>query len=197
MPTVIGLMGYATAGKDEAARALFPLGFRRVSNADPVRSGLLALNPIVLLKYEYNHDGHISDVRGVRLSEIVELHGWDNAKKIPEVRELLQRYGTEAGREIHGADCWCRIARRDVADLLSRGYHAVITDIRFQEEIDFVAEFSGVLWRITRPGVGPVNGHRSESLVAICEREIANDSTVQVFHDRVRDAAVSLLRTSP
>ena len=79
MINVIGLCGYATAGKDEAARGLEPFGFQRVSFADPVRAAALAIDPIVA----YNVD-HIP-VSPVRLSDLVLAYGWE-AKRNPEAR---------------------------------------------------------------------------------------------------------------
>ena len=44
---IIGLTGYAGAGKDEAANALTAQGWRRFSFADAVRELLLEINPII------------------------------------------------------------------------------------------------------------------------------------------------------
>lgn len=173
---VVGLTGYATAGKDEAARGL--TGWTRVSLADPVRAAALALDPLV-------------DDSGHRLSELVDCVGWDAAKRSPEVRRLLQRLGTEAGREIHGGDCWTKIAERKAREVLAAGGSVVFTDIRFPEEAAMVRRLGGKVVRITREGVGPVNAHVSDNQTIDADETVRNDGTVMDLHEAIREAVHS------
>lgn len=143
---LIGLAGYAGAGKDTAAQGLIAQGWQRIAFADAVREAAAALDPLV--------SGN------ARLSEIVLQAGWEGAKQLPEVRRLLQRLGTEAGRDIHGDDCWLRIAERKVKAATAP---VVITDVRFPNEAAFVLASGTLVW-IERPGVGPANDHTSEAL---------------------------------
>lgn len=142
--TLIGLTGYAGAGKDAVATHLTErCGFTRVAFADALRSSLYALNPII---------------GPTRLQEHVDAVGWDAAKAHPEVRALLQRLGTEAGRNVLGTDIWVDAAMR-YADLWE---HCVISDCRFPNEAAAVIIRKGHLVRVVRPGVEAVNGHISE-----------------------------------
>lgn len=171
---VIAFCGYAGSGKDEAAKAL-PL-FTRVAFADAVREAALALDPIVKSYDEVTY----------HLTDLVRLKGWGEAKQEPEVRRLLQRMGTEAGRDIHGQGCWVRIAARKIA----AAGDVVITDMRFPNEVEFVRQLGGKIIRIVRPGVGPVNGHCSESFQIEAHIEIVNDGTVDELHEKVREAVL-------
>src|SRR5581483_2011292 len=94
---LLGLMGYAQAGKDTVAKLLVEeFGFTRIAFADALREALYALNP--LIPFEGDH---------VRLRWLIDASGWEEAKvRHPEVRELLQRLGTESGRNVLGADVW-------------------------------------------------------------------------------------------
>lgn len=172
---VIALCGHAFSGKDSAAKPLLNNGWRRVAFATPLRSALLRLNPIVD-EFDTAHS-------------LVTRVGWDDAKKLPEVRRLLQRLGTEAGRDIHGQDCWVKLAAKaiDAADC-----PVVITDLRFPEELPLVRYYGGkVIW-IERPGVGPVNGHKSDNLAWLKDKAdhvIVNDGTIEELHAKIREVA--------
>lgn len=178
---VIGLCGFAGSGKDEAAKALVSDGWTRVSFADALRDALYALNPIISQRIFRTHDGNVQNT--TRVAQSVNAHKWEGAKADPEVRELLQRMGTEAGRNIHGPDCWVQIARRKIE---AAPGNVVLTDCRFQNEIDLLREYGGTLIRIERKGVGPVNGHVSEQLQAEPDHVIANDGTVAELHEKIR-----------
>lgn len=201
---LIGLCGYAGSGKDAAAAFLtgLPAGhpdgpWRRLAFADAVRAGLLALDPAVGVKCEpaakENNEGIEFDFIPVLLSEYIAIcGGWDEAKKSPEVRRLLQRYGTEAGREIHGDDCWVDVVERRIlknwVDIGPEGQlKFVITDVRFPNERDMIRRRGGIIVRITRPGVGPKNGHVSERLVEEItpDAEIVNDGSLDDLRAKV------------
>lgn len=152
----IGLIGYAGTGKDWLAQQLIAAGddppFTRVSFADKVRELALRVDPILA----YGD----SEIEGgpIRLSDHVQAVGWEEAKKDPEVRRLLQEIGTGV-RDLVGEDVWVNAA--DVIDRAHEG-PVVVTDVRFPNEARLIERLGGVLVRVIRPGVGPVNGHRSE-----------------------------------
>jgi len=165
---VIGLCGYAGSGKDTAAQGLIELGWQRVSFADPIREMALAIDPWI---EPWNNSG--------RLSNIVREYGWEVAKNsFPEVRRLLQRIGTEAGRDILGQDVWLDVAERKMIQAeCDQCPGVVITDMRFENERIMLGDWKATFVRISRPGVGPVNEHQSDQLLASFEvdHEIVND----------------------
>lgn len=160
---LIGLSGYAKSGKDTAAQALTAIGWQRLAFADAVRESLLAIDPVV----EHEH---------ARVSELVNDIGWDDSKKIGEVRQLLQRTGTEAGRNIHGPDCWIDIVAKQLI-----GQPTVITDCRFANEFALIRQRGGIVVQVVRPGVGPVNEHVSEQLPEP-DLRIVNNGTIEDLH---------------
>jgi hypothetical protein len=171
---VVGLVGYATAGKDAAAAALVQDGWLRVAFADAVREALLELDPLVM-------SGH-------KLSELLYRCDFQEAKRHGEVRRLLQRLGTEAGRNIHGQDCWVKIAERKIEATTA---NVVLTDVRFSDEAAFVRSLGGKLVYIERPGVGPVNGHVSDAGISAlktqCDVAIHNEGTVEELYAKIRE----------
>jgi len=127
---LVAIHGKLGVGKDTLAS--FLTDHTPYSFADPLRKGLLALNPLVYTEGDEPE----------WLQRLVHCYGWDEAKKIPDVRRLMQAYGTEAGRDIHGKDCWVKLAEEFV------GNHkkVVIRDVRFQNEVDAI-----YAWEFTKP----------------------------------------------
>jgi len=186
---VLGMMGKKRSGKDTfAVRLIEQHGFTKVSLADPLREMLKALDPIVDCGNGYGA------LESVWLTDVLgDEDDWEVAKELPEVRRLMQRIGTEAGRNVLGDDIWTNAAQRTIRDIDGP---VVITDVRFPNEFNLVEEIlDGWTVRITRPSlpVG-VDLHPSETALddTYPRYEIINDGTVADLHNAadllVRDA---------
>lgn len=173
---LIGLHGFPGAGKDSVAKLLADYGYARIAFADKMREALLGLNPVVI----------VEGGRGIRLAPLVRAHGWDKLKRsVPEVRGLLQRIGTEAGRNIHGEDVWVRLALSSVwpADKV------VVSDVRYPNEAAAIHGRGGVVVNVVRPGCGPVNDHASERVLP-CDYTLHNDGKhIEPLRDSVSHLA--------
>lgn len=197
-PRIIGLHGYAQSGKDTVAGFLRDAGYQRLAFADRLRECVYALNPGVgVVEWE---DGPLSgEVEMARLQDEVDDIGWDRAKvENPEVRRLLQVFGTEVGRELIKDSIWVDIVLDQMADGLEHDEAKfVITDMRFPNEVTGLLQFGedeGVrveLWKIERPGVGPVNAHVSDAGLAdsLFDLIIDNDSSLEDLQAKVLFAA--------
>jgi hypothetical protein len=179
MINFVGIHGVARSGKDTAAQALVDIGYTRVAFADILRKGLYALNPIA----QVDSVGRI-----YRVQDIVDELGWDEAKSIGDVRALLQRMGTEAGREIHGEDVWVDLAFR----ALDPEGHYVFTDVRFPNEAGkFIrmSPFKSLLLKVNRPGVTSVNEHVSDAGLPDdwFDTLVENDGTIEELHTKMLD----------
>lgn len=188
LPTVIGMHGYARSGKDTVAQFLAPFGYKRLAFADRLRECMYALNPII---------GADSYGRLIRLRDAVDEVGWDEAKSVvlakdedPEIRRLLQVFGTEVGRELLSDSIWVDI----VLDQIKEGWREnqsarfVITDVRFPNEevglrtgLGFLRTIDIQLWKVTRPGVNPVNSHVSDAGLAdsLFDKVLSNHGTLE------------------
>lgn len=175
---IIGLSGYARSGKDEAAKVLVEkYGFERIAFADKLRDFLYALNPKVGRKWLF---------REVRLRDVIDEYGWDGykeSKHVSEIRPLLQRLGTEAGRNVLWDSIWIDAAFHG----LDPAGNYVVTDCRFPNEAEAVRERGGSVVRITRSGVGPANGHASETSLDDYEFDyrIDNSGTLEEYHTAI------------
>lgn len=155
---LVGLTGYAGSGKDTFAKSLrLRGGYERVGFADAVKEMALVLDPWVLTPNK-NGDHDLQP-----LSVVVRVLGWDEAKKIPDVRQYLQKLGTEAVRDIINKDAWVMAAQAKIWPLITEGTNVVVTDVRFQNEADLIRSWGGRVFRVTRPGFEPVNNHISDT----------------------------------
>lgn len=167
---LIGLTGRAGCGKDTVARILCETqGFVQIALADPLRDGLKAMFGL--------SDDQISrrDLKETRI---------DWLGKSP--RELMQTLGTEWGREQVSADIWLRVARRRIEKIKASPpcLHIngiVISDIRFENEADWLRAQGGCVWHIHRPAGCVLSihtaAHSSEQHIPALDSEPHIDNT--------------------
>lgn len=171
---IIGLSGFAQVGKDTVAKTLVDdYGFEVRSFAQPMRDALYTLNPIV------HAQGGTYKMQG-----LIDAYGWDVAKvQYPEIRRLLQVFGTEVGRKMFGENFWVNQAFAGVHS----SKNVVFTDVRFPNEASMIKDFYGQVWRIERPGVHAVNNHPSESSMDkwTFDKIIRNDSDIEALQEKV------------
>ena len=171
---LVGVAGYARAGKDSTADILVrECGFRRLGFADTLKAILADVNP---------------QVGATRLDNRLSWHGWEGAKTDPEVRQLLQRLGVACRQHI-GPDVWVDAVFRKIEDTFDEDGPSrwVIPDVRFPNELAAVRSHGGQVWRVERPGCGPVNGHISETAIdgERFDQVIPNDGTLADLRDNV------------
>lgn len=209
---LIGLVGKKRAGKDTfAERLIAEHGFVKVSFSAPVKEAALAVDPIIADRREF--DGMLPgpDYKLVRLSEVVQEFGWEEAKTYSEVRRFLQRLGTDAIRALD-PDFWVRAgmlrAQRLRSDLLRfddgldnppTGYErqaspVVITDVRFANEARAITDAGGILVRVERPDADDGDTHASEVELDTypVDKLVYNGGTVQQLHNEADAVAASL-----
>lgn len=195
---VIGLTGVARSGKDTVAGLI--VDELRECGLDTRREGFadrLKLSAALALGLPVKGEGADAVVSAVASCDALKVcgsiqtlieHGpYDVQEVTVNGREYLQRYGTEAHRDLFGDDFWVDALlplqrrsighggviadpARDDCDVL------VIPDVRFDNEARRVLKYEGEVWRVTRPGVDAVNAHASESGIPddLVTREVGN-----------------------
>jgi hypothetical protein len=176
---LIAFSGLKGSGKDTAANYLAEkYHFRKIAFADALRQMLLIIDPEVTFEDMWGFNCR-------RLSQIVSEEGWDEAKwRYPEVRRLMQVTGTEAVRMLFGEDSWVNILDKRFPDLADNDTRYVITDCRFDNEVEFVRNQGGVIVWIDRPGTAS-DGHSSESdhLRDLASTIVHNGRTIDDLYD--------------
>lgn len=135
---LLGLNGFRGAGKDTAGEYLCKIyGFERLSFAQKLKESAAALFGIEpSLWDELKNEGG-----GIFL---IDEHGSSLAKA--SYREFLQRYGTEAHRDIFGYDFWVDHALKGINP--NKNY--LFTDARFENELEKIRNLGGKNLRIER-----------------------------------------------
>ena len=183
---LLALCGFAGAGKDAVADVLVnEYGYIAQAFADPLREMAAAINPIL------EDDGETQDGL-IRYCAVVDALGYDEAKRrYPEMREFLQRLGTEAGRGVLGENVLVDAAFLHADNDLAHDDDVVFTDCRFLNEAEAVRERGGSIVLVIRPGVEATNGHVSERFAAELEDSggydylLSNDGTLDDLYAKV------------
>lgn len=168
---IIGLTGYAGSGKSTAAAVLVDLGWSQRKFAAPLKAMLRAM----------------LDIQGVPPDVVERMIEGDLKERCSVMlggktpRHAMQALGTEWGRMRLADSIWIEAAMRTVD---SKGL-TVFDDCRFPNEAEAIRVRGGVVVRIERPGVGPINGHVSEVLVEP-DFTIFNEDGVTDLREKMR-----------
>lgn len=168
---IIGIHGFAGSGKDTAADALETQGFERRSLADPMKE--------VCQKLFGWSD---SRLWGPSCNRDAVDPAWGFS-----ARDALVPLGTEWGRALH-PDLWVAALFRSMPE----DADVVIPDVRFQNELDYIATHGGATIEVRRPGVCP-GEHLSEAggLLRL-DGSILNDGSIECLHRRVREECANI-----
>lgn len=194
MSKVIGLGGHKESGKDAIADYLVrDHGFVKIGMSDPLNEAMLKLNPLVGIGVQIEENlssrngfSRINRTREVRYADIIAERGYVEAKKEPEVRGLLQRFGTDVVRDLLGKDVWVAKATDRIWKLMHDGKDVVLTGVRFENELRMFDRFAGnakTAW-VSRPGYNG-DGHASENGVdpADFDVRIHNNATLEDLYE--------------
>jgi len=139
---LIGLIGFIGSGKDTAGDILASMGWKRDGFAKPLKDAVAAIFGWDRVKL----DGHTKEDREWR--ERKDEY-WSKALgKTVTPRLALQWMGTEAGRNVFGEDLWTASCLKRIQDDSKNNY--VVTDVRFNNEIEAINKAGGYLIRISR-----------------------------------------------
>lgn len=167
---IIGLCGKARSGKTTAAEAIeLEFGAKHLSFAEPLRK-------------------FVQEITGGYTDEDKEMYiEWLGASP----RVLMQTLGTDWGREMIHDDIWVNICMQKAShhDLV------VISDVRFDNEVDAIKERGGCLIYIERPGCVPVSEHISErnDTQRFCDYTIVNNGSKSLLERMATDAVYDWL----
>lgn len=205
---LVGLGGKLRSGKDEVADRLSLYDFVKLGMSDALHEAMLKIDPYVpveielgklqrwLMRVIFRRDETVFDFE--RYSSICARVGYVEAKTNPEVRRLLQKLGTDVGRNMIGENVWVNIMARKIDDHRGAGHPVVVTGVRFRNEVAMIEELGGRAVWVDRPGIqAPTEGtaaHASENSVSEGDFSVTllNDSTLESLRLKVDDLARSL-----
>ena len=179
---LLGIHGKARTGKDTIANYLVQnQGFIRNGLADPVKR---AAQQIFMLTDEQTWNDEFKEV-------VIPYWGMSP-------REMFQKVGTEGGRMVFGNDVWIKrwtyhyTTYKDVTNY-------VVSDIRFQNEADYIRSLGGIVIHVTREGarsllVGDTHKHASEVTLPVHSNDfvIVNDGSKAALYAKLDNVIASL-----
>lgn len=202
---IIGLNGYATTGKDEIAKMIkkYQNNFQIRKFSDKLKqvASILTGHPVT--------DFEDQDFKAADLSMDwfvwsykLNVTGTDVEPKYnaaPElramtVREFLQKLGTDAVRHGLHENTWVNALMADYIGIYDIDTDRttypkwIITDTRFLNEAFAIKERDGIVVRIDRTGVGPINNHKSETELDHYEFDyrIVNNGSLEDLDNKVK-----------
>lgn len=187
---IIALNGLGRAGKDTGCRIiqelLYPRPVYREGFADRLKvSAAAALGLPVDVLESLKDTGRITIER--REQDPYDHQAAANHTYVQSlgVRRYLERYGTEAHRDVFDQNFWIEAVMESHYDRLleERTAVTVITDSRFPNEAATVLNNDGEIWEIVRPDVSLDSDHPSNQPLPreLVTRTIMNDTDLQGY----------------
>lgn len=172
---IIGLSGYAKSGKDEVAKIIQELqtGWKVKKFSGALKKVASLLTGIPQDKFEDQEfkQSYLGSEWSLPVETPLDaVFGDVQFMQMMSVREFLQKLGTDAIRDGLHPNAWVNAAmvgyypiHHDHAPNGIEYPNWIFTDCRFPNEAQAIKDRGGVIIRIDRPGVGPVNNHPSET----------------------------------
>jgi hypothetical protein len=137
---IVGILGFAGSGKDTVGSMLIEAGYEKASFASTLKDAVS-----IIFNWDREMlEGSTKESREwrERPDEYWSRHLGYNVTP----RLILQRFGTEAGRNVLGENIWVYSLLRS----LDSNKKYVITDVRFPNEISMIKSVGGTLIRVKR-----------------------------------------------
>lgn len=187
---LIGLNGRLKAGKDttfQIIKELYPEA-ERVSFADPLKESAaqaLGLSLETLETLKGHEEIHMEFPSGMVMSSTLASHPKSELSHWKlNIRSYLQRYGTEAHREVFGDNFW--VDQALPLDLDHSDRLLVVTDMRFPNEAQRVLDLGGHTVRVVRDVQTAHSLHPSEQDIDhMCRYTIDNTGTLNDLYEEV------------
>lgn len=209
--TLIGLTGRRGSGKDTAFQFISEWAERRGLLA--VRRGFgdkLKVSAAKALGFDLADEDALVIMNSLKNGGEIATTVLDQSILLAiDGREFLQRYGTEAHRDVFGEDFWVDallpiapehevnvnrwqkkfIICDPATNAPMMPDFAVVTDVRFKNEAQRIKDLGGVIWEIYRPGEGQ-DAHVSEAGLPrhFIDKTIDNDASIEAFQATVNSA---------
>lgn len=157
---IIGISGYSGSGKDLAGTIIQEISLNKwhvKKWAGKLKSMASILTGIPVEKFEDQEFKKTEMGPEWDCQFYTEGSGWQRRPML--VRDFLQKLGTDAVRNNLHENTWVNATLADYTN----DDNWIITDTRFPNEAKAIKKAGGIVIRINRPGVQPINPHPSET----------------------------------
>jgi len=179
MKNIIGITGRKYSGKDTLGKILVEkYGYQRMAYADNLKE-------VCRIIFGFSEEQLYGD-----LKETPDTY-WNETP-----RKIFQYIGTDLFRNQMGKilpqvgeSIWIKSLEKTIKDTIANNpnVHIVITDVRFQNEIDSIKSLGGEIIKITRPNINNQDVHESESFIDFIEPDhlIINDQNINYLEQQL------------
>jgi dephospho-CoA kinase len=189
---ILGICGFQSSGKDTVADYLINnYGFKKLSFAG-------ALKDIVAIMFSWSREkleGLTKEDREWR--EEIDIW-WEKSLDIPNLtpRYVLQHFGTDLFRNHWHKDIWVKILEKKLSDY----ENIVVTDCRFENEINILKKYGGKILHIHRKmpewyfrcregeeveELKYIHPSETQWIRCHCDYNINNDESIEELHKTV------------
>jgi Deoxynucleotide monophosphate kinase len=189
---LLGIAGKARSGKDTIGEYMRDeYDFKLYSFASPIKEAASKMFGIPLhVFYDGEHDRE----------EVIPYWGFSP-------REILQKLGTECGRDVFRKDIWLKRGLHEWENFKndyeiymeskpsSPTYSGMIfTDVRFDNEADAIRERGGKIIHIIRDAAETVSEHTSEACIIMDSDDIVvyNNDSLEDLYINISDIMVNI-----
>ena len=190
---VIGLQGKKRSGKDTFANFLIKhLKDKKVARtafANPLKEMLSDISGVDFFSEENKETDMVFMLNMVKFQEytnllldvsvfyqldkFARLEGFGTLYIYTSKRKLMQFFGTDICRKYKGDLYWVnKLEAPSDADVL------IVTDVRFQTEVDKIKSLGGIIVEIKNPLIESSDSHSSENAVLPFDWEVYNSGTL-------------------
>ena len=197
---IIGITGRAWSGKDSVATALQAArpGIGRAAFADALKAEAAAAFGVDVRLFSDRDakEQPSPSLAAARCSDPGFAKYLGTLAWFGELRPrvVMQQWGD--WRRAADADYWVKMLAITVDTARDMGFQAfVVTDVRYPNELHWLRNAGGVLWRVQRPGLAPLSGHSSEWALqdSAADVTLVNDEDLDVLARRAVEAFEDLV----
>lgn len=189
---VIGLHGKKRSGKDTFASFLVEhfkdKRVARTAFANPLKQMLTDISGVDFFSEEDKETDQVFTINMVKFQEYTDLlldvsvfyqvdkfariEGFGTLYIYSSKRKLMQFFGTDICRKYKGDLYWVNKLQIPDTDVL------IVTDVRFQTEVDKIKSLGGILVEIINPLIESTDTHSSENAVLPSDCEVYNSGSL-------------------
>src|SRR5438552_2505998 len=194
---IIGFSGLKGSGKNTAAEFVAEAykgkyEIRMLSFAEKLKQSAAACFGVPKQDaVEWCDDLKQEDIYRISIQEYIVEEDTIKDREVISGREFLQNYGTEAHRDIFGANFWCDQLWNEMYPL-SENWEThlfLITDVRFPNEAKYIHSEEGKIVEIIRPSVETGDTHASEKPLPeeLIDIRVMNDGSLSDLQELIED----------
>ena len=179
LPNIIGICGKKYHGKDTVANYLVEkYGYKRIAFADPIKEICKNIFGLSNEQLYGNKKEDIDDYWKISPRQLMQFIGTD-----------LFRNNTEKVMPDIGENIWIHVLVKKISDEIHKDPHArfVITDVRFENELEYIAKLNGLKIKVQRNNIINTDNHVSESYIDKLNVDyiINNDDTIENLNHEI------------